>query len=231
MAFACDLEAIGGLILSEEGGLVKEIMLENLIYGPMLGGRDSEVILGSLVVPGFIFEFAMLAWLGLILWGQVQLTCPLTHLLVSRGGAILALKWCCSWHSVLMDAVTEQSCGCLGTRVVCSIRGAVAVAGGCSLTSDAGICRALWRGVSLLSLKFGACFLQSVRCDGNSCLSWATVAVKHKLFLCSWGTLGLSGRKKICPPIHTPDAYPIHTPIHTRLLPFAAKSLLRSGQY
>ena len=37
--------------------------------------------------------------------------------------------------------------------------------------------------------------------------------------------------KKICPPIHTPDSYPIHTPIHTLLLPFAAKSLLRSGQY
>ena len=40
----------------------------------------------------------------------------------------------------------------------------------------------------------------------------------------------LSGRKK-CPPIHTPDSYPIHTPIHTLLLPFAAKRLLRSGQY
>ena len=37
--------------------------------------------------------------------------------------------------------------------------------------------------------------------------------------------------KKIGPPIHTPDSYPIHTPIHTLLLPFAAKSLLRSGQY
>ena len=37
--------------------------------------------------------------------------------------------------------------------------------------------------------------------------------------------------KKICPPIHTPDSYPIHGPIHTLLLPFAAKSLLRSGQY
>ena len=38
----------------------------------------------------------------------------------------------------------------------------------------------------------------------------------------------LSGRKKSVP---TPDSYPIHTPIHTLLLPFAAKSLLRSGQY
>ena len=83
----------------------------------------------------------------------------------------------------------------------------------------------------LLSLKLGACFLQSVRRGGNSCLSWATVAVKHNLSLCSWGTLGVFPVEKICPPIHTPDSYPIHTPIHTLLLPFAAKSLLRSGQY
>ena len=100
-----------------------------------------------------------------------------------------------------------------------------AVAGGCSLTEDAGTCRAPWRGVPLLSLKFGACFLQSVRRGGNSCLSWATVAVKHKLSLCSWGTLGVFPVEKKCPPIHTPDSYPIHTPIHTLLLPFAAKSL------
>ena len=52
-----------------------------------------------------------------------------------------------------------------------------------------------------------------------------------KLSLCSWGTLGVFPVKKICPSIHTPDSYPIHTPIHTLLLPFAAKSLLRSGQY
>ena len=46
------------------------------------------------------------------------------------------------------------------------------------------------------------------------------------------GTLGVFlVEKKICPPIHTPDSFPIHTPIHTLLLPFAAKSLLRSGQY
>ena len=30
----------------------------------MPGGRDSEVIPGSLVVPGSILESAMLAWLG-----------------------------------------------------------------------------------------------------------------------------------------------------------------------
>ena len=35
-----------------------------------------------------------------------------------------------------------------------------------------------------------------------------------------------SGRKNMFP-----DSYPIHTPIHTLLLPFAAKSLLRSGQH
>ena len=63
----------------------------------------------------------------------------------------------------------------------------------------------------------GACFLQSVRRGGNSCLSWATVAVKHKLSLCSWGTLGVFPVEKICPPIHTPDSYPIHTPL---IIPF-----------
>ena len=31
-------------------------MLESLTCGPMLGGRDSEVIPGSLVVPGSILE-------------------------------------------------------------------------------------------------------------------------------------------------------------------------------
>ena len=77
-----------------------------------------------------------------------------------------------SWGAIFANGVIEQSCGCPGTRVVCS--------------------------------------MQSVRRGGNSCLSWATVAVKHKLSLCSWGTLGLVSfrSKKICPPIHTPDSYP-----------------------
>ena len=68
----------------------------------------------------------------------------------------------------------------------------------------------------LLSLKLGACFLQSVRRGGNSCLSWATVAVKHKLSLCSWGTLGVFPVEQICPPIHTP----IHTRFIPRFIPF-----------
>ena len=64
----------------------------------------------------------------------------------------------------------------------------------------------------LLSLKLGACFLQSVRRGGNSCLSWATVAVKHKLSLCSCGTLGVFPvEKNLSPdsyPRFIPDSYP-----------------------
>ena len=60
----------------------------------------------------------------------------------------------------------------------------------------------------LLSLKLGACFLQSVRRGGNSCLSWATVAVKHKLSLCSWGTLGVFPVEKN----PSPDSYPRFIP-------------------
>ena len=210
-----------------------------------------------------------------------------------------------------MDGVIEQSCGCPGTRVVCSIRGAVA--GGCSagfpawtrelrlrplpgqqvFTIDAlrllvdqlrdllairlpflakvsfqlllsrpaeddededrveltlyflklapwivrpapktlGVAGRCGRGVPLLSLKLGAFFLQSVR---SVCPTrWKQLSVLgHTSCLCAPGVLLVSFRsKKICPPIHTPDSYPIHTPIHTLLLPFAAKSLLRSGQY
>ena len=67
---------------------------------------------------------------------------------------------------------------------------------------------------------------------GSGVMGPSTVDVStHTLSLCSWGTLGVFPVEKICPPIHTPDPYPIHTPIHTLLLPFAAKSLLRSGQY
>lgn len=39
-------------------------MLESLIYGSMLGDRDSEVILGLVMVFGFILEFAIFIWLG-----------------------------------------------------------------------------------------------------------------------------------------------------------------------
>ena len=63
-------------------------------------------------------------------------------------------------------------------------------------------------GGAALSLKLGACFLQSVRRGGNSGLSWATVAVKHKLSLCSWGTLGVFPVEKIL----SPDSYPRFIP-------------------
>ena len=98
----------------------------------MPGGRGSEVIPGSLVVPGSILEPAMLAWLGSDVMGQVQLTCPLTHSLVIRG-AILApvvfldtrlptsVSACYFQWKVPMDGVKEKSCGCPGTRVVCSM--------------------------------------------------------------------------------------------------------------
>ena len=50
------------------------------------------------------------------------------------------------------------------------------------------------------------------RRGGNSCLSWATVAVKHKLSLCSWGTLGVFPvEKNLSPdsyPRFIPDSYP-----------------------
>ena len=73
----------------------------------------------------------------------------------------------------------------------------------------------------LLSLKLGA-----VRRGGNSCLSCATVALKHKpSCLCAPGySWCLSGRKKyvprFIPPIHTPDSYPrFIPPTHTRFIP------------
>ena len=108
----------------------------------MPGGRDSEVIPGSLVVPGSILESAMLAWLGSDVMGLSTIDMS-THTLTGYSwGAILAqvfldtrlptsvsagyFQW-----KVPMNGVIEQSCGCPGTRVVCSIRGAVA--GGCSL--------------------------------------------------------------------------------------------------
>ena len=79
----------------------------------------------------------------------------------------------------------------------------------------------------LLSLKLGACFLQSVRRGGN----WATVAVKHKLSLCSWGTLGVFPvEKNLSPdsyPRFIPDSYPDSYPSAA----ICSKSLLRSGQY
>ena len=63
-------------------------------------------------------------------------------------------------------------------------------------------------------------FLQSVRRGGNSCLSWATVAVKHKLSLCSWVLLVSFRSKTICPPSHAPDSCPrFMPPIHTRFIP------------
>ena len=110
----------------------------------MPGGRDSEVIPGSLVVPGSILESAMLAWLGSDVMGPSTVDMS-THTLTGYSwGAILAqvvfldtrlptsVSSCYFQWKVPMDGVIEQSCGCPGTRVVCSIRGAVAA--GCSLT-------------------------------------------------------------------------------------------------
>ena len=128
-------------------------------------------------------------------WGQVQLTCPLTHSLVTRGGPFLP-----------MDGVIEQSCGCPGTRV----------GGGVQLDVRRWDLQGAVAG-ALLSLKLGACFLQSVRRGGNSCLSWATVAVKHKLSLCSWGTLGVFPVEKKTVPRFIP---PIHTRFIPRFIPF-----------
>ena len=91
---------------------------------------------GSLVVPGSILEPAMLAWLGSDVMGPSTVDMS-THTL---GGQAVFLHTrlptsvlaCYFQWKVPMDGVIEQSCGCPGTRVVCSIRGAVA--GGCSLT-------------------------------------------------------------------------------------------------
>ena len=59
----------------------------------MPGGRDSEVIPGSLVVPGSILESAMLAWLGSDVMGPSTVDMS-THTLTGYSwGAILA-KWC-----------------------------------------------------------------------------------------------------------------------------------------
>ena len=56
----------------------------------MPGGRDSEVIPGSLVVPGSILESAMLAWLGSDVMGPSTVDMS-THTLTGYSwGAILA---------------------------------------------------------------------------------------------------------------------------------------------
>ena len=63
-------------------------MLESLTCGPVPGGRDSEVIPGSLVVPGSILE--MLAWLGSDVMGPSTVDMS-THALTGYSwGAILA---------------------------------------------------------------------------------------------------------------------------------------------
>ena len=55
----------------------------------MPGGRDSEVIPGSLVVPGSILESAMLAWLGSDVMGPSAVDIS-THTLTGySSGAIL----------------------------------------------------------------------------------------------------------------------------------------------
>ena len=87
----------------------------------MPGGRDSEVIPGSLVVPGSILESAMLAWLGSDVMGPSTVDMS-THTLTGYSwGAILAqvvfldtrlptsvsagyFQW-----KVPMDGVIEQS--------------------------------------------------------------------------------------------------------------------------
>ena len=56
----------------------------------MPGGRDSEVIPGSLVVPGSILESATLAWLGTDVMGPSTVDMS-THTLTGYSwGAILA---------------------------------------------------------------------------------------------------------------------------------------------
>ena len=107
----------------------------------MPGGRDSKVIPGSLAVPGSILESAMLAWLGSDVMRPSTVDMS-THTLTGYSrGVILAevvfldtrlptsVSACYFQWKVPMDGVTEQSCACPGTRVVCSIRGAVP--GGC----------------------------------------------------------------------------------------------------
>ena len=105
---------------------------------------------------------------------------------------------------VPMDGVIEQSCGCPGTRVVCSMRGAVA--------------RGVQLDVRLWDLAGGAAAeletwsLLSADCPTRWKQMWATVAVKHKLSLCSWGTLGVFPvEKNLSPdsyPRFIPDSYP-----------------------
>ena len=159
----------------------------------------------------------MLAWLGSDVMGPSTVDMS-THTLTGYSwGAILAqvvfldtrlptsVSACYFQWKVPMDGVIEQSCGCPGTRVVCRIRGAVA--GGVQL------------GVRRWDLQ-GA-VAGGVAAELGHCRS-ETQAVFVVLGY-SWC---LSGRKNT-----SPDSYPIHTPIHTLLLPFAAKSLLRSGQY
>ena len=60
-------------------------MLESLTCGAMPGGRDSEVIPGSLVVPGSILESAMLAWLGSDVMGPSTVDMS-THTLTGYSG-------------------------------------------------------------------------------------------------------------------------------------------------
>ena len=67
----------------------------------MPGGRDSEVIPGSLVVPGSILESAMLAWLGSDVMGPSTVDMS-THTLTGYSwAAILAqvafLDTRCQW--------------------------------------------------------------------------------------------------------------------------------------
>ena len=65
----------------------------------MPGGRDSEVIPGSLVVPGSILESAMLAWLGSDVMGPSTVDMS-THTLTGYSwGAIFANGW--SYRAIL----------------------------------------------------------------------------------------------------------------------------------
>ena len=91
----------------------------------MPGGRGSEVIPGSLMVP--ILESATLAWLGSDVMGPSTVDMS-THTLTGYSWGFLdpVLPTSVSAWILFMDGVIEQSCGCPGTRVVCSIRGAVA---------------------------------------------------------------------------------------------------------
>ena len=186
-------------------------MLESLTCGPMPGGRDSEVIPGSLVLPD-LFLRCLHGW-ALMSWGQVQLTCPLTHSLVTRGGHL----WCSLTlgyppRSRLAIFSVGQTAGSKlqvsSSAAAPPPHSALQVPASYAKLHPPGHSTTDATDNSSTRISAGLLHPLALSTGGNSCLSWATVAVKHKLSLCSWGTLGVFPVERICPPIHTPDSYP-----------------------